>query len=63
MAVRWRTWWRMRRAMPWLVRKISHFQPILWRWRTMWVEVTERRSRVTNTLYTINQAEVTPCSE
>ena len=50
LAARWRMWWRMRRARPWLVRKIIHFQPNLWRWRPMWVEAADMRRRVTATL-------------
>ena len=40
----------MRRARPWWVRKISHFQPNIWRWLLMWVDVADRRRIVINTL-------------
>ena len=52
--------WRTMSRRPWLVRKITHFQPNLSMLTAMWAEVTVSISMVTITLYVRNQREDTP---
>ena len=49
----------MMRSMPWLVRKINHFQPSLSKVETMWAVERDTINRVTTTLYG-NQTDHTP---